>query len=149
MSVSHSSGAHSTDVHAESSAPTHDQSLGELVSRMSEQTSRLVRDEMRLAQLELTAKGKKAGLGAGMFGGAGLFAFFGMACLVTTAILALAGPLSPWLAALLIGVALFLVAGMVALVGKKTVSRATPMMPAEAVDGVKRDISTLKPGSHA
>jgi uncharacterized membrane protein YqjE len=127
--------------------PAADASLGELVSRMSEQTSRLIRDELRLAQLELTAKGKKAGLGAGMFGGAGLFALFGLACLVTAAILALAGPVPDWAAAIIVGVALFAVAGIAALVGKREVSAATPPVPEEAVTGVKQDVQTLKTGT--
>lgn len=126
-----------------------DASLGELVSRMSEQTSRLIRDELRLAQAEMTAKGKRAGLGAGMFGSAGLFAVFGLGCLVAAAVLALAGPVSDWLAALIVGAALFVVAGGAALVGKKEVAQATPPVPTEAVDGVKQDVHTLKSGSSA
>jgi hypothetical protein len=128
--------------------PAADQSLGDLVSQVSEQTSRLIRDELRLAQLEMTQKGKKAGLGAGLFGGAGLFALYGLGCLIAAAILGLAGPLSPWLAALIVGVILFAVAGCAALVGKKEVAQATPPLPTEAVDGVKQDVHTLKPGSH-
>lgn len=126
-----------------------EQSLGELVAQVSEQTSRLVRDELRLAQLELAAKGKKAGLGAGLFGGAGLFAFFGAACLVTAAILALAGPLTPWLAAVLVGAALLIVAGVAALAGKREVTQAGSPVPTEAVAGVKQDVHALKPGSHS
>jgi hypothetical protein len=120
--------------------------MGELVAKVSEQTSRLLRDELRLAQLEMTQKGKKVGLGAGLFGGAGLFAVFGVGCLVATAVLALAGPLTDWLAALLVGLALFVVAGGAALMGKREVKQATPPMPAEAVEGVKQDMQTLKPG---
>jgi hypothetical protein len=126
--------------------PPSDQSIGQLVSQVSEQTSRLIRDELRLAQLEMTAKGKRAGIGAGLFGGAGLFAVFGLGCLVATAILALAGPLSPWLAALLVGLGLFAIAGVVALVGKREVAQASPPVPTEAIDGVKQDVQVLKPG---
>lgn len=139
-----------TDYASAHSAPPSsvDPSLGDLVSQVSEQTSRLVRDELRLAQLEMTQKGKKAGLGAGLFGGAGLFAVYGLGCVVAALVLALAGPLSPWLAALIVGVILFAVAGAAALAGKKEVTQATPPMPTEAVDGVKQDVHTLKPGSH-
>ena len=126
--------------------PPPDASMGELVAKVSEQTSRLLRDELRLAQLEMTEKGKKVGFGAGLFGGAGLFAVFGLGCLVATAILALAGPLTGWLAALLVGLALFVVAGGAALMGKREVKQATPPLPAEAVEGVKQDVQTLKPG---
>lgn len=127
----------------------HDASLGELVARMSEQTSRLIRDEMRLAQAEMTAKGKAAGIGAGLFGGAGLFALYGLACLVTAAILGLAGPVPDWLAAVIVGIALFVVAGIAALIGKREVSAATPPVPEQAVQGVKQDVQTLKSGSTA
>jgi uncharacterized membrane protein YqjE len=128
-------------------SPRGDESLGELVSHLSEQMTRLVRDELRLAQLEMTQKGKKAGLGAGMFGGAGLFAVFGLGSLVAAAILALAGPLSGWLAAVLVAAGLFVIAGMTALLGRRQVRQATPPVPAEAVQGVKQDVHTLRSGS--
>jgi uncharacterized membrane protein YqjE len=127
--------------------PPGDLSIGELVSQVSEQTSRLIRDELKLAQLEMTEKGKRAGIGAGLFGGAGLFAVYGLGALVAAAILALAGPLSPWLAAIIVAVALFAVAGIAALVGKREVAQATPPVPTEAVSGVKQDVGILKPGS--
>ncbi|HEY8300553.1 MAG TPA: phage holin family protein [Jatrophihabitans sp.] len=123
-------------------------STGDLVSQLSEQTSRLIRDELRLAQLELTAKGKRAGAGVGLFGGAGLFAFYGVACVITAVILALAGPLPDWLAALIVGAALLIVAGIAALVGKREVASATPPVPEEAIAGLKQDAQTLNPRSH-
>jgi Putative Actinobacterial Holin-X, holin superfamily III len=138
-----------TDNPTRSAAASSDPSLGELVARMSEQTSRLVRDELWLAQAEMAAKGKKAGIGVGLFGGAGLISVYGLGCLVAAAVLALAGPVADWLAALIVGIALFAVAGVAALVGKKEVSAATPPVPSEAVDGVKQDVQTLKSGSHA
>lgn len=128
--------------------PPEDASLGDLVSRMSEQTSRLIRDELRLAQLEMAEKGKKAGIGAGLFGGAGLFALYGLACLVAAAVLALAGPVPDWLAALIVGAALFAIAGIAAVVGKREVSAATPAVPQEAVSGLGKDVQTLKSGSN-
>jgi len=115
---------------------------------MSEQTSRLIRDELRLAQLEMTDKARKAGLGAGLFSGAGLLAFFGTASMITAAILALAIPLPGWAAAVIVGAALFAIAGMAALLGKREVSQAAPPMPEEAVTGIKQDVQTLKAGSH-
>jgi hypothetical protein len=133
--------------HAAHPADPSDASTGELVAQLSEQTSRLIRDELRLAQLELTAKGKKAGLGAGLFGGAGAIAFFGAGSMVAAAILGLAVAISAWLAALLVGLALFAVAGLAALVGKREVTQATPPMPTEAVEGMKQDLRTLKSGS--
>jgi uncharacterized membrane protein YqjE len=124
-----------------------DASTGELLSRISEQTSRLIRDELRLAQLEMAEKGKRAGIGAGLFGGAGLMAAYGVGCLIAAAILGLALVVSAWLAAILIGAGLLLIAAVAGLIGKKQVSRATPPVPAEAVEGIKQDVHTLKPGS--
>lgn len=132
-----------------SSPPAHEQSLGELVGKMSEQTSRLIKDEFRLAQAEMTAKAKKAGIGAGLFGGAGLMALYGLACLVAAAILALAGPVPDWAAALIIGGVLLAVAGAAALIGKREVAQASPPVPAEAVAGFKQDVNTLKSGNHS
>lgn len=129
-------------------SPT-DASIGDLVSRVSEQTSRLIRDELRLAQAELTQKGKRAGLGAGLFGGAGIFAFYGFACLIAAAVLGLANAVSGWLAALIVAVVLFAVAGIAALIGKKEVKQAVPPVPTETVASVKQDINALKPGAHA
>jgi Putative Actinobacterial Holin-X, holin superfamily III len=139
------SGAHAAPA---TSTTSRDASLGELVSTMSEQLSRLMRDELRLAQAEMTAKAKKAGIGAGLFGGAGLLALYALGCFVAAAILGLAGPVPDWLAALIVGAALFVVVGIAALVGKKEVSAASPPVPTEAIDGVRTDVETLKSGSN-
>ncbi|WP_375474868.1 phage holin family protein [uncultured Jatrophihabitans sp.] len=143
-------GATTADAVPNSSGPNSagDASIGELIGRVSEQTSRLLRDELRLAQAELTAKGKRAGIGAGLFGGAGVFAFYGLGALVAAAILGLAHPVAAWLAALIVAGALFVVAGIAALIGKKEVQQATPPMPTEAIAGLKRDVDTLKPGAN-
>ncbi|MEA2418885.1 MAG: hypothetical protein QOE60_1091 [Thermoleophilaceae bacterium] len=119
-------------------------SAGELVSRLSTQLTTLVRDEMRLAQAEVKEKGKKAGLGAGLFGGAGVVALYGVGALVACAIIALAHAVDDWLAALIVGVVLLIVAGVLALVGKKEVSAAGSPVPQEAVAGIKQDVATVK-----
>jgi hypothetical protein len=119
-------------------------STGQLISQLTEQISRLVRDEARLAQAEVTQKAKKLGVGAGLFGGAGLVAFFGLAALITAAILALALVLPDWLAALIVAVVLFAVAGVLALVGRKDVQKGSPPVPTEAIASVKTDIATMK-----
>src|SRR5215218_2000350 len=123
-----------------------DASTGQLISRLTEQISTLVRNEARLAQVEVTQKAKRLGVGAGLFGGAGLVAFFGLGTLITTAILALALVLPAWLAALIVTVVLFAVAGVLALIGKKDVAKATPPLPTEAIAGVQADIATVKEG---
>src|ERR1700759_1850180 len=102
-----------------------DVTIGELVAKVSEHSSRLVRDELRLAQAEMTQKGKKMGWGAGLLGGAGLVALFGFGALVAAAILGLALLVAAWVAALIVAGVLFVVAAGVAVVGKKEIRQAT------------------------
>jgi MFS family permease len=120
--------------------------LGELTGQLSQQISTLVRDELRLAQAELTAKGKRAGIGAGFFGAAGVIAAYAVGALIAAAILGLAGPVDDWLAALIVGVVLLVAAGVAAFVGKRAVSKAAPLAPTEALAGVKQDVNAIKPG---
>lgn len=119
-------------------------SLGELVSQVTQQIPELVRSEIRLAQAELAEKGKKAGMGAGMFGAAGVLALYGLGALFATLILVLALFLPAWAAALIVTGLIFAVAGVAALVGKKKVQQATPPKPERALDGVKQDVATVK-----
>jgi Putative Actinobacterial Holin-X, holin superfamily III len=116
----------------------------ELVKQLSEQVSVLVRDELKLAQLEMTRKGKQAGVGAGMLGGGGLIALYGVGCLIACVILALNLVLAAWLSALIVGVALLVVAGAAALLGKSRLQQAAPPVPAETVDSVKTDVEEIK-----
>src|SRR5262245_59714978 len=120
-----------------------EQSTAELIQHATEQISRLVRDEFRLAQAELRQKGRSAGVGAGMLGGSGVMAFYGGATLVATAILALAIVLPDWLAALIVGAALLLIAGVLALVGRSRVRRAVPPVPQEAIHGIRDDLDLV------
>ena len=115
-------------------------SVAELVKQLSEQTSRLARQEVELAKLELVDKGKRAGIGAGMFGAAGVFGFWGLGALTATAILALSLAMKSWLAALIVTVVLFAVAGVAALMGRKNVAEATPPIPEQATESVKEDV---------
>jgi Putative Actinobacterial Holin-X, holin superfamily III len=118
--------------------------LGELVQDLSRQTSTLIRQEMRLAQAELTEKGRHAGKGAGMFGGAGAVALYGVGALVAAAILGLATVLEPWIAAAAVGAGLLLIAGVLALTGKKELDEAGPPKPELALESVQRDVDTVK-----
>ena len=94
-------------------ATAQDSSTSELVRQMSEQVTRLVRDELRLAQLEMTRKGKRAGLGVGAFGGGGILALYGIGCLLAAAIIGLATVVAAWLAALIIGAVVLIIAASV------------------------------------
>jgi hypothetical protein len=124
--------------------PGHDAGVGELVGRLSEQVSRLVRDELQLAQSEMKAKGKKAGIGAGLFGGAGVVAAYGLGVLIAAAVLGLATLVDAWLAALIVGLVVLAVAGVVALLARSQVAQASPPVPSEAISGAKRDVEALK-----
>ena len=124
-----------------------DQTIGGLVNQLTTQIPQLIRSEMRLAQAEVAQKGKAAGVGIGMFSAAGLLAFFGLACLITTAILGLANVVDAWLAALIVGAILLVIAGIVAVVGKNKVSEAGPPKPERAIEGIKEDVETVK-GNH-
>jgi uncharacterized membrane protein YqjE len=121
-----------------------DQSIGELIQQASRQTADLVRKEIRLAQLELQEKGKRAGIGAGLFGGAGLVALYGAGALVAALVMLLATAVEPWLAGLIVAAALFALAGVLALTGKKQVGRATPPAPEQAIESVQTDVETIR-----
>ncbi|HEX9065410.1 MAG TPA: phage holin family protein [Streptosporangiaceae bacterium] len=132
-------------------AQLHDSGSGstaELVRQMSGQVSVLVRDELKLAQLEMVRKGKQAGIGAGMFGASGLIALYGVGCLIACVVIAISAAVAAWLAALIVAVALLAMAGLVALIGKGRLQRATPPVPAEAVDSVKADVGEIKERAH-
>ena len=118
--------------------------IGALVHDLSQEIPELIRSEIRLAQAEITQKGREVGIGVGMFSAAGLLAFFGVGALVATSILALSEALPAWLAALIVTAVLFLLAGVVALVGKKKVDEGQPLKPERAVAGVQKDIAAVK-----
>ncbi|MGD0703593.1 MAG: phage holin family protein [Trebonia sp.] len=124
-------------------------SAGDLVKRLSEQVSVLVRDELKLAQLEMGRKGKQAGAGAGMLGGGGLFALCGVGCLLACAILGLSRVVDPWLAALIVGAALLALSGVLALLGKARLSKATPPVPEQAAASVQADINEIRERAHS
>ncbi|MFS0866746.1 phage holin family protein [Microbacterium sp. 179-B 1A2 NHS] len=122
-------------------------STAELISQLANQTSRLVRDEMRLAQAELAAKAKQGGMGVGFLGAGGILALFGLGSLIATGILALSLVVPAWVAALIVTLVLFIAAGVAALAGKKKVSDLSPA-PDRTIDNVKQDINTVKERSH-
>jgi membrane protein len=125
-----------------------DRSAGELVKQLSEQVSVLVRDELKLARLEMARKGKQAGLGIGMMGGSALVALYGAGCLIACVIIAISGAVAAWLAALIVGAALLAAAGVAALMGKGRLRQATPPVPEQAVDGIKTDVEEIKERMH-
>ncbi|MFC7846814.1 phage holin family protein [Streptomyces sp. NPDC001046] len=121
-----------------------DEPVGELVQRATQQLTELVRGEMRLAQAEMTEKGKRFGKGGGLFGGAGVLGFVTLQALVATVIAALAVPLPVWAAALIVTVVLAVATGLTALAGRKQVQKAGSATPQQTIDSVKADVAEIK-----
>jgi MFS family permease len=121
-----------------------DASAAELIKQLSEQTSRLVRQEVERAKTELAIKGKQAGIGAGMFGGAGALGVYAGGALVAAVIALLATAMATWLAALIVGVVLAAIAAVVALTAKKKIKQALPPVPEDSVESVKEDVQWTK-----
>jgi MFS family permease len=127
-----------------------DQSVGDLVKQLTDQTKTLVQQEIELAKAELSEKGRKAGKGAGMFGGAGLFGFFAFAALTACFVALLATAVTHvWLAALIVAAVYGAIAGVLALTGKKKVQEATPPVPQQTVETVKEDVRWTKERAQA
>lgn len=118
--------------------------MAQLLRRLSDQSSLLVREEVALAKAELAEKGKRASHGAGMFGGAGVFALYGGGALTAAAILGLSFAVASWLAALIVGAVFLLIAGIAALAGRSQVRKATPAMPQQTVETLKEDVQWAK-----
>ncbi|HEX3611164.1 MAG TPA: phage holin family protein [Sporichthyaceae bacterium] len=125
-------------------ADTTRMSTGELVSAVTEQASALIRDEIRLASLELKEKGKHAGIGAGMFGGTAVLGFYAGGALVAAGIAALSLALHVWAAALIVTAVLAALAAITALTGRRQVQEALPPMPEQTKENVRIDIETVK-----
>jgi uncharacterized membrane protein YqjE len=121
-----------------------DRPTGELLRELSNQTTTLVKQELDLAKAELQEKGKRAGVGAGMFGGAGIFGVGAFAALTAGVIAALSEAMDTWLAALIVAVVYAAVAGVMAMTGKKKVKEAAPPIPEQAKDSVKEDMEWAK-----
>ncbi|MDQ6822831.1 MAG: phage holin family protein [Actinomycetota bacterium] len=124
--------------------PSSEESISELVKQLTEQTSRLARQEVGLAKAELAEKGKRAGIGAGMFGGSAVLGFYALGAVVAAAVLGLATAVTAWLAALIIAAVLGAGAGILALRGRTKVQQATPPVPEQATESVKEDVRWAK-----
>jgi membrane protein len=133
--------AHATSNGGEQVSTT---SVADLVKQLSEQTSRLARQEVELAKTELAVKGKRAGIGAGLFGAAGVFGFYSLGALTAAAVIGLATAVAGWLAALIVALALAALGGVLALMGKVKVQQATPPIPEQATESVKEDVRWAK-----
>jgi uncharacterized membrane protein YqjE len=121
-----------------------DQSVGELVASLSRDLSTLVRQEVELAKVEMSEKGKKAGLGAGMFGGAGVAALLALISLSVMAILVLNAWMKDWLAALIVTLFWGAVAGLLAMRGRQELQELGSPVPEQTKETIKEDIEWAK-----
>ncbi|WP_033527145.1 phage holin family protein [Streptomyces galbus] len=119
-------------------------SVGELVGQATEQLSLLVRQEVALAKEELAEKGRRAGRGGGLLGAAGAVAYVGFMTLAGAGVAALSLVLDVWAAALIVMGVLFVIAGVLAAMGRAQLRRATPPRPELALDSVKADVDEIK-----
>jgi uncharacterized membrane protein YqjE len=127
-----------------SDSDLHERPVGELLKELSNQTTTLVRQELELAKVEMAEKGKNAGLGAGMFGGAGLVGLLALGALTTCLIAALATGMDLWLAALIVAVVYAAIAGALALAGRRKTQEASPPAPEQAIESTKEDVQWAK-----
>jgi hypothetical protein len=119
-------------------------STTELVQRAAAQLSTLIRDELALAKAEMTEKGKRAGIGGGLLGGAGLLSLYGLGLLFALFVVLLDWVMPLWVALLIMAAAVFVVAGGLALLGRAQLKRAMPPVPSEAVNNASADVDALK-----
>jgi len=119
-------------------------STSDLVSRAAAQMSTLVRDELALARTEMTTKARRAGLGAGLFGGAGVLVAYGIGLVLALAVIGLDAVWPLWAAILTVAVVVFAIAGTSALLGRSRLRQAAPPVPTEAVEGVSEDLHTIR-----
>jgi membrane protein len=125
-----------------------DQSVSELFQRLSQQMATLVREEIRFAQAELKEKGKKAGIGVGLFGAAGLVGLYAAGAAVAGIVLLIAQAVATWIAAFITAGALAVIAAAMALAGKSKVEEATPPKPDAAIQSVQADVAEIKEKAH-
>src|SRR5690349_12737926 len=126
------------------SLASQDSSLADLARQLSDQTTELVRHEVELAKAELRVKGKRAGVGAGMFGGAGALGLYALGALTAAIIAGIAEVLPVWASALIVAALYGAIAGILAQRARKKVQQATPPLPERTVQSVKEDVRYTK-----
>jgi hypothetical protein len=121
-----------------------DRSLPELLRQLSQETTQLVHQELELAKAELQQKGRQAGAGAGMFGGAGALGLAALGALTACFILALNAVMPAWLAALIVAVVYGVIAFVLVKQGQAKLKQATPPVPEQTIETVKEDVEWAK-----
>jgi F0F1-type ATP synthase assembly protein I len=122
-----------------------DESIGELLKDLTNETSTLVRQELAFARAELTQKGKAAGKGAGMLAAAGVVALLMLGALTASLIALVSTAVTHvWLAALIVTVVYGAIAAVLALTGRRALKDALPPAPQETIENVKEDVAWVK-----
>lgn len=124
-------------------APGASPTVGALLTRVTQNISALVRDEIQLAQTQLAEKGKAMGMGIGMFVGAAVFGLFGFGWLLMAAMFGLANVMPFWAASLIVAGVLLVITTILALVGKSALSKAPSPTTGE---NLKKDVDAVKQG---
>ena len=118
--------------------------LGGLLRRVPQIISQLIRDEVRLAKVELLTKAKAARLGVALTAAGAILALYAFGTLVTSAIAGLNEVLPEWLAALIVALVLALAAGILIPIGVQRLKRGIPPVPSETIDSVRDDVRVVK-----
>jgi hypothetical protein len=130
------------------SSPAHgdlrEEPIGDLLKRLSNETTTLVKMELDLAKAEMTQKGKEAGAGAGLLSGGAIAGLMALGSLTAFLILLLDGALPNWAAALIVTLLWAAVAGFLALQGKNKLQDAGPPAPEQTIETVKEDVQWAK-----
>ncbi|HWG00981.1 MAG TPA: phage holin family protein [Trebonia sp.] len=117
----------------------------ELTVQLGEQLQRLVREETALAKAEMFASARQAALGGGLFGAAGVVGLGAWLAMVAAAIAGIAAGLPVWASALIVGGVLGMLAGGLAMLGRKRLARGVPPLKMTA-DSVRKEIGELAAG---
>jgi hypothetical protein len=120
-----------------------ERSLGTLLSDITGETVELVRQELALFKTELQEKLTTAGIGAALLGAGALVAYSGWVFLLLAAVFALALVLPAWAAALIVGVLVVAIGGVLALVGKSRM-RADALAPERTMRSLREDQAWIK-----
>ena len=123
---------------------TDNRSTSQLIRDLSEQSMRLILQEMALARAELTQKRVQAGRGIGLLGVAAILSLYGLGALAAGGILLLCTAMKPWIAAMIMAGGILIAAGAAALIGKTRVARAAPPVPEAAIETAKEDLETIR-----
>ena len=122
--------------------------LGGAAKLVADRARSIVRLEIQLAISELKQKVATLGRGIAMLVGAAIFLLFALGFALATVAAAIATALSTWLALLIVTGALFLVVGVLAMLGLGAIRKGSPPVPEQAIQEAKLTSEAMKNGKH-